>query len=111
MLLPFGIIEHVDFDTETVFLDRDKEEIESAPAFDPESHRKDARYYGVSVGRGGGVQSSLIAQRPWFLNCASCQRPLAARAIYRLFQAIDGGERRVTKRFPGARMQSVANGR
>ena len=45
MLLPFGIIEHVDFDTETVFLDRSKDEIESAPEFDPETHRKDARYH------------------------------------------------------------------
>jgi hypothetical protein len=45
VLLPFGIIEHVDVDSRTVFLDRSKEEIESAPEFDPEVHRKDARYY------------------------------------------------------------------
>ena len=47
VLLPFGIIEHVDFDTETVFLDRSKEEIESAPEFDPELHRRDARYHAL----------------------------------------------------------------
>lgn len=47
VLLPFGIIEHVDFDTGTVFLDRSKEEIESAPEFDPELNRKDARYYAL----------------------------------------------------------------
>ena len=47
MLLPFGIVEHVDFDTETVFLDRSREEIESAPEFDPELHREDARYYAL----------------------------------------------------------------
>jgi hypothetical protein len=44
-LLPFGIIDHVAFETETVFLDRSTREIESAPAFDPEVHRRDARYY------------------------------------------------------------------
>jgi hypothetical protein len=47
VLLPFGIIEHVDFDTETVFLDRSKEEIDNAPEFDPNLHLKDARYYAL----------------------------------------------------------------
>ncbi len=47
LLLPFGIIEHIDLDTETVFLDRTTEEIESAPEFDPATHGNDARYYAL----------------------------------------------------------------
>jgi hypothetical protein len=47
VLLPFGIIDHVDYDTATVLLDRGKEEIENAPEFDPELHRRDAGYYAL----------------------------------------------------------------
>jgi hypothetical protein len=34
VMIPAGVIERVDFDTETVFVDRTKDEIKSAPEFD-----------------------------------------------------------------------------
>ena len=44
VLLPAGVIERVDPDTETVFVSRSKDEIKNAPEFDPELHRDDDDY-------------------------------------------------------------------
>jgi hypothetical protein len=54
VMLPAGIIRDVDPDTETVFVDRTKDEIKNSPEFD-ENHYRDAtyrdelgQYYGTS---------------------------------------------------------------
>jgi hypothetical protein len=52
VLLPAGVIDNVDLDAETVFVNRSKEEIKNAPEFDEttftdESYRRDiGAYYG-----------------------------------------------------------------
>jgi hypothetical protein len=50
VLLPAGVLRDVDFDTETVFVNRTKDEIKNAPEYDEDSetYRKDlGKYYGV----------------------------------------------------------------
>lgn len=44
VMLPAGVVERVDLDTETVFVNRSKEEIKSAPEFVPETSRPDEDY-------------------------------------------------------------------
>ena len=44
VLLPAGVIDRVDLDTETVFVSRTKDEIKNAPEFDPDLHRHDDEY-------------------------------------------------------------------
>jgi hypothetical protein len=39
VMLPAGVIRTVDFDTETVFVDRTKDEIKNAPEFDDDRYR------------------------------------------------------------------------
>jgi hypothetical protein len=39
VLLPAGVINKIDADTETVFVDRTKDEIKDAPEFDEETYR------------------------------------------------------------------------
>jgi len=57
VLLPAGVIQEVDLDTETVFVDRTRDEIKNAPEFDEERYRdEDYRtqiggYYGQSGAR------------------------------------------------------------
>jgi len=57
VLLPAGVIQDVDLDTETVFVNRTKDEIKSAPEFDEKRYREDdyrnevGGYYGPG-GRG-----------------------------------------------------------
>ena len=57
VLLPAGVIQDVDLDTETVFVNRMKDEIKSAPEFDEKQYRDQGyrnqvgEYYGPS-GRG-----------------------------------------------------------
>jgi len=52
VMLPAGVIQDVDLDTETVFVNRTKDEIKSAPEFDEKTYRDDAyrsrigSYYG-----------------------------------------------------------------
>jgi hypothetical protein len=43
VLLPAGVVERVDLDAETVFVNRAKDEIKNAPEFDEEAYR-DAAY-------------------------------------------------------------------
>ena len=45
VLLPAGVIRDIDLDTETVFVDRTKEQIKNAPEFD-EKHYRDDKYRG-----------------------------------------------------------------
>jgi len=57
VLLPAGVIQDVDLDTETVFVNRTKDEIKSAPEFDEKRYREEdyrnevGGYYGPG-GRG-----------------------------------------------------------
>ena len=57
VMLPAGVISNVDLDTETVFVNRTKEEIKNSPEFDPDRYRDDSYrgqlgdYYGTG-GRG-----------------------------------------------------------
>lgn len=44
VMLPAGIVERVDLDTETVFVNRTKDEIKNAPEFAPETSREDEDY-------------------------------------------------------------------
>jgi hypothetical protein len=44
VLLPAGVVDRVDLDTETVYVARTKEEIKNAPEFDPDLHRDDEDY-------------------------------------------------------------------
>jgi hypothetical protein len=52
VMLPAGVIDRVDYDTETVFVDRTKDEIKNAPEFDPDNYRDESyrtelgSYYG-----------------------------------------------------------------
>lgn len=52
VMLPAGVVRHVDPDAQTVFVDRTKDEIKNAPEFDPQTYRDDTyrnelgTYYG-----------------------------------------------------------------
>lgn len=39
VMLPAGVIQRVDLDSETAFVDRTKDEIKNAPEFDPDTYR------------------------------------------------------------------------
>lgn len=57
VMLPAGVIKDVDMDTETVFVNRTKDEIKNAPEYDEDRNREDSyrsdyrdqlgRYYGT----------------------------------------------------------------
>jgi hypothetical protein len=57
VLLPAGVIQRVDLDTETVFVNRTKDQIKNAPEFDEANYRSDAYrtqvgdYYSGTMGR------------------------------------------------------------
>lgn len=44
VLLPAGVINRVDLDTETVFVSRTKDQIKNAPEYDEDKHRQDKKY-------------------------------------------------------------------
>jgi hypothetical protein len=54
VMLPAGIVERVDLDTETVFVNRTKDEIKNAPEFVPETSREDEDYRDRLGGYYGG---------------------------------------------------------
>jgi hypothetical protein len=62
VLLPAGVVQRVDLDSETVFVDRTKDEIKSAPEFDEAIYRDDAYrsqvgdYYSGSRNRTAGIR-------------------------------------------------------
>jgi hypothetical protein len=41
VMLPAGVIDTVDYDTETVFVNRTRDEIKNAPEFDPDNYRSE----------------------------------------------------------------------
>ena len=67
VLLPAGVVERVDLDTETVFVNRTKDEIKNAPEFDADELRDDEAYRG-RVGsyydRSARVASCFSPPRP-----------------------------------------------
>jgi hypothetical protein len=44
VMLPAGVIDCVDLDTETVFVNRTKDQIKNAPEYDEKLHNSDAAY-------------------------------------------------------------------
>ncbi len=44
VMLPAGIVQNVDYDTETVFVTRTKDEIKNAPEFDSNTQQNDEEY-------------------------------------------------------------------
>jgi hypothetical protein len=58
VLLPAGVIDHVDLTDRKVFVNRTKDEIEKAPEFDPERYKEEAfrnnigTYYGERMPTG-----------------------------------------------------------
>ena len=54
VLLPAGIIDRVDLDTETVFVNRTKDEIKNAPEFDEVTGMRDDDYHSRLGGYYGG---------------------------------------------------------
>jgi hypothetical protein len=48
VMLPAGVIRDIDLDTETVYVNRTKDEIKSAPELDPDRYRDEA--YRVDLG-------------------------------------------------------------
>ncbi len=63
VMLPAGVIQDIDPDTETIFVDLTKDEIKNAPEFDEKTHRDQSyrdelgRYY---TGRGTGGSGAGI---------------------------------------------------
>ena len=60
VLLPAGVVNRVDLDTETVFVNRTKDQIKDAPEYEEDKHRSDAGYrdryrndLGTYYGQGG----------------------------------------------------------
>ncbi len=55
VMLPGGVIDRVDYDTETVFVNRSKDEIENAPEFDNRNYRSESyrNELGTYYGEGG----------------------------------------------------------
>jgi hypothetical protein len=66
VLLPAGVVERVDFDTETVFVDRTKDEIKNAPEFDESTFRDDeyrnriGTYYGTGAMTGTRTDEPMV---------------------------------------------------
>jgi hypothetical protein len=54
VLLPAGVIHRVDLDTETVYVNRSKDEIRNAPELDESRYRDDAAYRTAVGGYYGG---------------------------------------------------------
>ena len=60
VMLPAGVVSRVDLDTETVFVNRTKDQIKNAPEYDEDKHRSDDKYrdryrddLGTYYGQGG----------------------------------------------------------
>jgi hypothetical protein len=53
IMLPAGVLSDVDLDTETIYVDRTKDEIKNAPEFDPDRYR-DESYRNELSGYYGG---------------------------------------------------------
>ena len=44
VMLPAGVVDRVDLDTETVFVNRTKDQIKNAPEYNEDMHQRDATY-------------------------------------------------------------------
>ena len=55
VMLPAGVVDRVDLDAETVFVNRSKDEIKNAPEFDENLHREDDAYRERLGGYYGGL--------------------------------------------------------
>ena len=55
VLLPAGVIDRVDLDTQTDFVNRTKDEIKNAPEFDPDTGLRDDEYRNRLGGYYGGL--------------------------------------------------------
>jgi len=55
VMLPAGVVDRVDLDTETVFVNRRKDEIKDAPEFAPDRSRDDEEYRNRLGGYYGGL--------------------------------------------------------
>jgi hypothetical protein len=62
VMLPAGVIQNIDPDTETVFVSRTKDQIKNAPEFDESRYRDDAyrNELGTYYGPGGPGYSDVI---------------------------------------------------
>jgi hypothetical protein len=59
VMLPAGVVRDVDLDTETVFVNRTKDQIKNAPEYDEDKNRGDERYrsdLGSYYGSGPGYR-------------------------------------------------------
>jgi hypothetical protein len=54
VMLPAGVVQSVDYDTETVYVSRTKDEIKNAPEFELDRHRDDEEYRSRLGGYYGG---------------------------------------------------------
>jgi len=55
VMLPAGVVDRVDLDTETVFVNYSKDQIKNAPEFDPDTSRDDDEYRDRLGGYYGGL--------------------------------------------------------
>jgi len=66
VMLPAGVVQRVDLDTETIFVDRTKDEIKNAPEYDEASQGDDAyrgqlgSYYGGQAERDNEVPRRTV---------------------------------------------------
>jgi hypothetical protein len=65
VLLPAGVVDHVDLDTETVYVNRSKDEIKNSPEFDEETYREESyrSEVGTYYGPGGAGYRETAARR------------------------------------------------
>jgi hypothetical protein len=54
VMLPAGVVDRVDLDAETIFVNRTKDEIKNAPEYDESRHREDDEYRSRLGGYYGG---------------------------------------------------------
>ena len=62
VMIPAGIIDRVDLDGETVYVNRTKDEVKNAPEFDRDTHVADAAYQdrlGTYYGGSGSTRSDV----------------------------------------------------
>ncbi len=64
VLLPAGVIRDVDFDTESVLVDRTKEQIKNAPEFDEDKYRDDSYRSQLGSYYGPGGAGANAGTRP-----------------------------------------------
>ena len=65
VLLPAGIVRDVDPDSETVFVNRTKDQIKNAPEFDPDRYRDETYRSGIGsyYGRAAPATATTIGSR------------------------------------------------